>query len=187
MSLDLPKKTSGTLIRQVVEDGPSDNAGMEPGDVVIEANGKKIKKTSDLINLVGLLKPGTKIKIKYYRDGKLKSSQIKVGSWEKLDPSKPRISSNKPHNNPFGLTIEENSPALRKKYGVRRKYGVFIHTIKPDSPADRSGLKTGDLILTANGKKIRKLNNLEKLLGKKKRLLLRIQRESDFFFVPLNR
>ncbi|MFW5792753.1 MAG: Do family serine endopeptidase [Bacteroidota bacterium] len=60
----------GALVRSVRAGGPADEAGIEPGDVIIGMDDSEIKNPSELIELSGRKRPGDKVKIKYYRNGK---------------------------------------------------------------------------------------------------------------------
>ena len=69
------KKPYGALINDVEEGESADNAGLLPGDVIIEFDGKEIKFSSDLPHVVGQLQPETKAYAKVIRDGE----EIKLG------------------------------------------------------------------------------------------------------------
>jgi serine protease Do len=64
------KKPYGALINDIEEGESADNAGLEPGDVIIEFNNKEIKFSSDLPHVVGQIQPETKAYAKVIRDGK---------------------------------------------------------------------------------------------------------------------
>ena len=65
-------KPYGALINDVEDGESADNAGLQPGDVIIEFNKKEIKFSSDLPHVVGQIKPGSNAKGKVIRDGKTK-------------------------------------------------------------------------------------------------------------------
>jgi serine protease Do len=68
----------GALVAQVVKGGPSANAGLEPGDVIVQFNGKPVAKSDDLPQLVGSTAPGTTVPVKIIRKGKDMTMNIKV-------------------------------------------------------------------------------------------------------------
>ncbi len=187
-SLALPKGTSGTLVRQVIEDGPAAKAGLEPGDVITSADNTKISKDSDLQNIVGLKKPGDKVAITYYRNGKVVEAQIKIDPWPESNVLARSKTESKPETeNVFGLELENNSANLRKKFRLESKGGAVIVDVKENSPADRSGLRPGDVILSLNGNRIKDAASIKSMLKEGVRLLLRIEREGEYFFVPLKK
>ena len=63
------KKPYGALINDVEEGESADNAGLMPGDVIIEFDDKEIKFSSDLPHVVGQIQPKTKAIGKVIRDG----------------------------------------------------------------------------------------------------------------------
>jgi len=69
-SLNLPTTTKGVLIAGVLGSGPADRAGVKPGDILIELNGRNLSDTRDLLNQVAQLSPGTEASLLILRKGK---------------------------------------------------------------------------------------------------------------------
>jgi serine protease Do len=187
-SLALPKGSTGTLVRQIIEDGPAAKAGIEPGDVILTADGSKIAKDSDLQNIVGLKKPGDKVTIAYFRNGKTKNTLISIEKWpdsDKLARAQEGNSTDKADE--YGLSLETNSPVLRKKFHLESNSGVVVTNVKENSPGERAGLKAGDAILSVSGNRVKDAESLRGMMRDGQRLLLRIEREGEFFFVPLRK
>ncbi|WP_456455861.1 DegQ family serine endoprotease [Thermovibrio sp.] len=59
----------------------------------------------------------------------------------------------------LGVYIEDISPTLAKKFGV--KEGVLITRVMPNSPAQKGGLKSGDIIVEYNGKPVKNVSDLQ--------------------------
>src|ERR1700742_3434381 len=92
--LNLPVK-EGVLLQSVEKGGPSDKAGLEGGstpvtveggevivggDIIVEAEGKKITNMEQIIELVNQKKPGDEVTLKYLRDGKEKTATVTLGT-----------------------------------------------------------------------------------------------------------
>lgn len=77
--LDLADK-NGVVVTQVQKGSESDNAGLKPEDVIIEANGVKIRSEQDLIIEVNDMKVGDTLKLKILRSGDEKNIEIKLKS-----------------------------------------------------------------------------------------------------------
>jgi len=64
------KKAEGVIIAGVVRNGPAHKAGIQPGDVVLAINGKKITDARDALTAISRHKPGNKIQLEIFRAGK---------------------------------------------------------------------------------------------------------------------
>ena len=71
--------TRGALIAGVLRGGPADKAGIKPGDVLVEIDGKPVSDPAAMLNLVAALAPGASTKMKLKRQGKDVEAQISVG------------------------------------------------------------------------------------------------------------
>ncbi|HRB96139.1 MAG TPA: Do family serine endopeptidase [Nitrosomonas sp.] len=69
----------GTLIASVLREGPADKAGIKPGDILIAVNGKSVKNSSEMLNLVAALPPGETVTVTVIRNKQEKSIPVKVG------------------------------------------------------------------------------------------------------------
>jgi serine protease Do len=65
-------KPIGALVEGVQAGLPADKAGVEAGDIITKVQGKTVDRFSDLPRLVGMIKPGDKVKLEVFHDGKLK-------------------------------------------------------------------------------------------------------------------
>jgi len=77
-----------------------------------------------------------------------------------------------------GLTVQKMTPLLSKYFGLESSEGVLVSDVKPGSPAEGAGLKTGDVIMAINGQKIRSLRGFESIVqdieeGERVKLLVR--------------
>jgi Do/DeqQ family serine protease len=62
--------TRGVVITNVLRDAPAQRAGIARGDVVLAVDGKKITEPHDVLKAISLHRPGSKVKLKVWRDGK---------------------------------------------------------------------------------------------------------------------
>lgn len=54
----------------------------------------------------------------------------------------------------LGLTVQELTPQIAMRLGIRVTEGVFVAAVQAGSPADQGGVRAGDVIVSLNGKKI---------------------------------
>jgi serine protease Do len=64
----------------------------------------------------------------------------------------------------LGVSVLELSEQLAEKYGVKGKEGVLVSSVNAGSPADKAGLKAGDVILEANGSSVSNAESLTRAL-----------------------
>jgi len=65
----------------------------------------------------------------------------------------------------LGVSIQPLTPELAKSFGAKDTKGVLISDVIPDSPASKSGLKSGDILLEFNGKKMEAPADLQRAVG----------------------
>ena len=143
------KKPYGALINDVEEGESADLAGLTPGDVIIEFDGKQIKFSSDLPHVVGQIKPQSKASAKVIRDGEEITLKFILGELpinnETFVPAKTQTSSD-----PIGLKvsdIDRDNPTM-----ANMPEGVIVSRINPNSPASGK-VNRGDVITMIQFKK----------------------------------
>jgi serine protease DegQ len=77
-SLSLKQK-SGTIITAVVRNGPADRAGMKPGDLMLSVEGKPIRDTTQMVNLIAQLAPGSTARVMVLRKNQETALDIVIG------------------------------------------------------------------------------------------------------------
>ncbi len=68
----------------------------------------------------------------------------------------------------LGVTIQEITPELSQKFGLKTAEGALIGDVAKGSPAEKAGLKRGDIILEFNGRKIDDVGNLRNMVAQSK-------------------
>ena len=136
------KKPYGALINDVEKGESADNAGLLPGDVIIEFDNKEIKFSSDLPHVVGQIQPETKAKAKIIRDGEEIELKFILGelpvNQESFVPAKTQGSSD-----PIGIKVadvDRDNPSM-----ANLPEGVIVSRVNPGSPAYGKVMR-GDLI-----------------------------------------
>ncbi|MEY3951538.1 MAG: putative periplasmic serine endoprotease DegP-like precursor [Pseudomonadota bacterium] len=181
------KTASGALVRNVEPKGPADQAGVEAGDIVLKFNGKTIEKVSDLPRLVGNTAPGSQATLEVWRRGEVKILKVKVGQIEPekaVTSSKSTPKSEKPASVDWlGLSLADLGEASGES---KASAGVQIVAVK--GPAERVGLRQGDIILSLNNVQVRSVAQFvsaAEKLDRKRTVVLLVRRGEGVQFVPL--
>jgi S1-C subfamily serine protease len=74
---DLPTE-EGVIVAGIEKGGPAAKAGVQRGDIIIEANGHKISEPGDLQKVVRDARVGQKLTLKIIRDGRVRSIVVTV-------------------------------------------------------------------------------------------------------------
>jgi serine protease Do len=147
------KDRRGALVVSVEAAGPAGHAGMEPGDVILEFNGKPVRNSNDLVQLVVATKPGSVVPIRVLRDKQERTLNVKVDELD-LTAESARSSEGGGPSNPsagFGLTLgnlaADQARRLRMPSGTT---GALVTDVDEAGPAARAGVQPGDVVLEVN-------------------------------------
>jgi serine protease Do len=165
---------NGALVSSVNARGPADKAGLQPGDVVVEYNGKPVKDSDTLVSAVVNTKPGTTVPLTYYRDNKKVSTNITVDELD-LEAEQGRAAArNAPQTAPdqqtstgLGMTLDAITPEVARRLDLpRNQGGAIISDVEPNSPASVAGLAPGDVILEVNRQPVSNVSQITRELQK---------------------
>lgn len=156
---------AGAMVSRVEPDGPAEQAGVEPGDIILEFDGKKIEKWSDLPRVVGSTSPGTKSKMNIWRKGKPVSLQITVGETPSAQPVAAASQPAAPAatgETALGITVVTLTDDEKKE--LRINHGVKVTAAEGVGAA--AGLTAGDVILTVDNTDVSSPKQFVDLAGK---------------------
>ena len=144
----------GVLVVDVIEDGPADRADFREDDVIQFYNGSKIKKPEDLISRVRKTRPRTTVKISLVRDSKTMETAVEIGRkrFPDIVLSGPQAREFRMAGrvSPFlGVRMQEINADLADYFNVEEGQGVLVVEVEDDSPAQKAGIKAGDIIVQA--------------------------------------
>jgi serine protease Do len=185
-NLKLKEKT-GALISEVFKGDPADKAGLRPGDVVVEVNGKIIKDTHQLLILIATFHVNDRVNVKVLRDGQEKTFQVSVA--ERKD--RPEIARQSVDGNVyFGMTVQDITPQIARQLDIPRSKGVIVTDVDEGSAADEVGIQPRDIILQVNKINISSLKDYKREISKpsaKNSILLLIKRGKSTYYVGIRR
>jgi serine protease Do len=161
----------GALISTVNPGGPAARAGLQPGDVVVEFNGRPVEDNTQLVSMVVGTKPGTTVPVTVVRDKKRQTLNITVDELDLEAEAGGRTSNAREPEEVertatgFGMAIEPISPEYAREAELpRNRGGAVIVSIERNGPAFFAGLQRGDIILEVNRQAVNNATQVTKAL-----------------------
>jgi serine protease Do len=155
------KERRGALVGTVTRGGPAARAGLEPGDVILEFNGKPVKSRDELVSVVVLTKPGTTVPVKILREKQEKTVSLTVDELNLDEEANrtARATPTDPNDEPlegFGITLSPLTPDVVRQLRIPPDTeGVLVSDVEQGSSAFRAGIARGDVILRVNRRAVR--------------------------------
>ncbi|MDA0693693.1 MAG: DegQ family serine endoprotease [Proteobacteria bacterium] len=150
------ERPAGALVSSVMKDSPADAAGIREGDVILEFDGEFIETSTQLPHVVGLIKPGSEVKVRLMREGSERTIKVKVGALAARDgadvASSASIDANK-----LGLVVAEATPEELEQLGLAG--AVVVRQVESDSPAAEQEVMTGDVVTMVGSRPIRSVSD----------------------------
>lgn len=185
-------------IIRVDKGSPAELAGLENKDIILEIEGKTLTSSQMLVNEIRKRKPGQNIALKIERKGKTKDVNVRLGEYSKQDIKRefelkfPKLFPPEPPESPsppkaikppkiqmfprgwesrkyIGVYLEELNQDLSKYFGLEEGTGLLVSKLSEDSPAEKAGLKVGDVIVRADGEKVESIKELSELVQDKEK------------------
>jgi serine protease Do len=193
--LKLPAER-GVLLERIVPDSPAAKAGLKDSDVITEINGQRVEGAAQFRRMIHEIPAGRTVQLTVWRDGHAQSISVTLGKseergnmWFKTAPRAFSIQLPKieiPEVAPMpemdwegygmlagarsrlGIDAEDLSGQFGAYFGAPDGEGVLVREVNPGSQAEKAGVKSGDVITSLNGERVRSLGDLrEKLAGKR--------------------
>jgi len=161
---ELYESKEGALISSVEKDMPADKAGIKRGDLITKINGKSIKNANELKNLIGSMAPGSSVDVEFERDGKSKSTTIKLDAM-KSDSTTLGSAGEDSKSAIEGLKLRTLNDSLRRKYNLDDDVsGALVLSVKDGSKADDYGFEVGDVIIQVGQNDVKSSDDFDRYI-----------------------
>ncbi len=187
------EKPIGALVNSVMAGEPADKAGLKAGDVIIAVDGKDIADPAALLRAIASQMPGAQTKVSVWRNGEKKEFTITLGerNASQVTGQNDESAQEKQETASLGISVRSLTAEEAKAAKVEKGQGLVVVSVEEGQPAAKAGIRTGDIILTANMTPIndaKKLANIIKSVTKRGAVMLQIQRKGkvNFIAVPLS-
>jgi serine protease Do len=171
--------THGVLVSDVMENGPSEEAGVKRGDIIREYDHHPVQDPRQLRALVAETAPNTRVTIKILRDGRDQNITLKIGELPKDLASAGSGGSTEGDHALAGVTVEPMPSGVP---------GILVTNVAPRSQAERAGLRKNDILLEINRKAIRNIDDFTRItqtLSQHKSVLVLLKRGSTTIFLSI--
>jgi serine protease Do len=173
----------GALVSSVERGSAADKAGLKSGDVIRKVDGQPIVASGELTGIVSIARPGDKMALDVWRDGKIVQVNTTLGNAS--DKGAPSVTDSLASNDKgakLGLALRPLEPIERSQSGIMT--GLVIEDA--GGPAEAAGVQPGDVLLAINGKPVNSVSQVRDVVGKStKSVALLIQRGDDKIFIPV--
>jgi S1-C subfamily serine protease len=151
----------GVLVVAVQKDSPAQKAGIVRGDIILALSGTAVNTPADLVKAVESRKTGDSVAVKLRHGDTEKTANVVLAerngrAW-------------------LGAALFPGGRGLGRDFGDDRQFGyrlpfsgAYVTGVVTGGPAEKAGLKQGDLILSVDGTKVDPLHNLTDLISAKK-------------------
>ncbi|MBN1764159.1 MAG: trypsin-like peptidase domain-containing protein [Sedimentisphaerales bacterium] len=183
---ELPPALEGVMVAQVMEDTPADQSGMKENDIILEINGEKVGNSKQLRDRIAKLRPDSTARFVIWRDGNEMTLEVTLGDRD-LARSQDERESNyvqedservplpeflDPFERPrqedppvLGITIDTLDPDMAQFYGYDGTMeGIVVVDVRPESLAEKSGLRQGDIIISVDSHPVNSTTQLKAII-----------------------
>ena len=177
---------TGALVRSVVANSPAEQAGLQVNDVISSIDGRLVENPNAFDYRFAMRNVPGKVQLGIVRDGTEQALEMNlVPAPETVPRESTRIETFAPLR---GAIVVNLSPAVAEELGLDADVeGVAVTDVEKDTPAQRFGLQRGDILLKANGAKINRARDVERLLRNTRVATLEFDRGGDLFLARITR
>jgi serine protease Do len=182
----------GVVLGKIVPDSPAGKAGLKENDVVTEINGQRVEGAAQFRRMIHEIPAGRTVQLSVWRDGRTQTISATLGKSEQgrhvmkmlaptpgtfafRMPEMPEIPSMEWNGSMLlggqprlGIDAEDLSGQLGAFFGAPDGEGILVRDVTSGSPAEKAGVKAGDVITSLNGERIRTVGELREKLSAKR-------------------
>jgi len=188
--LKLPAER-GVVVAGVTKDSPAAKAGLKEKDVITEVNGQRVEGAAQFRRMIHEIPAGRAAQLTVWRDGRAQTLSATLGAAEERHdkwmgatpgafafhmpdvqiPEMPSIDLGEGMNTVLagrprlGIGAEDIGGQLGSFFGAPDGEGILVRSVNSGSPAEKAGLKAGDVITSFNGERVRSLGDLRQKLA----------------------
>ena len=194
LGLDRPY---GALVASVIPNSPAEEAGIKPGDIILDFNGSEVTEMRKLPRLVAETKVNSRSNLTIWRNEKKKSLEVVIAEMkEEENKAKKSRDTTEPemlqsdYFKQLGITLSSITQDIRMRQNIPEDVsGLLVTKVEQNTDAEIKGIRPGDIIQEINQVSVNNINAFRKVMnslkGSKKGVLLLVNRQGNINFVAL--
>jgi serine protease Do len=155
--------SDGAVLTQINDGSPAKKAGLAEDDVVVSLDGEKVPGADAFRRAVALKKPESVATLAVYRGGKSSEVKVKLGvrpDLENLGVKEPKPArGDEGSRSRLGLSFQDMDSRIAQQTGLPQT-GALIVDVQPGSPAERAGLRRGEVVVELNHRPVKNRDDL---------------------------
>jgi len=159
------KDVSGALVMAVEDGEPAARAGVQPGDVVVALNGRKIDNATDLTTSLARMQPGDNVQLTIWRNKQERTISVRLGEFERSGQTETAASNEGAHAERLGFEAEAITPQLARQYQLSESSGLVVTSVAQYGPAAQRGVREGQVLLSIDGQQVNTPAQLARIAG----------------------
>ncbi len=188
------KVREGVLVTDIQPNTPAAKAELKSGDIIVEFAGKPVANPRQLQGIVEMVRPGSTQKLAIIRDGKRMTLDVVCAEQPAnygMNQDEISESTGNGETSRFeklGVQVENLTPQLAEKLGIKAEHGVVISDVQAGSPAAMVGLASGMVITQVDRQPVKSVEEFRKAVESKpleKGLLMLVQSSKGSRFVVI--
>jgi serine protease Do len=194
LGISMGENEDGTIeIVDIEKESPAELAKLEEGDFILQVDGRNLTSTEMLVKEIRKRKPGQTVTLGIKRGSKEMDVKVKLGeyteedAWREMEMRFPRLFvepetkvlevSPRTRLQQFGFEtrkyigvyVDSLNKELAEYFGAKEGKGLLVSQIREGSPAEKAGLKVGDVLVKADGKNLEHQGDLSYIIQEKKK------------------
>ena len=171
------EETAGALVSAVTEGSPAAKAGVKPGDVITDYNGRKVARSEDLPQAVAVSAIGREVPLTVMRDSRAVTLRATVGTLEDSASAASSSSNKDGKKSALGLALAPH------------RMGVVVQGVEDDSPAANAGIRPGDVITEIDHRPVKSLDDVRQAMDTRaadKPALFLVRRDAATVYIAVD-
>ncbi len=142
LKTDFSNENSQVVVEAVASDGPAAKGGLKPGDVIVAVADQDVRRRLDVERALIGREAGDQVAFEIVRDGEARTAEIALAAVSSADRAVSNLAWSQ-----LGVRLAPISAAAFRKYNSRYRGGLKVAAVREDSPAERHGIRRGDVLV----------------------------------------